>query len=322
MEEIWKGSLEGYLNKPELLMEMVHPDDAPLLLNKYERLLQGHACNFEFRLYFPDSFDKKVRLDAYPIMDEGDQVTAISGMVEDITLQTQYLDYLIEFTRKKNTALEIVSHDLRGPLAIVRSIADSLEKDHQEQVYDEITNYTRFIKQACESCVNLISDVLNEEHLKSHTINVNFDRVEIVQKVREVIEPYASSESISQTFEVIAPSRAFAIIDIVKFDQIMNNLIANSIKFTKPDGKITITIKDEANHVLVAHHDDGVGIPEKDQPYIFDRFTKAAREGLSGEKSVGIGLSIVKNLVDIQGGQIWFESKEGKGTTFFISLQK
>ena len=322
VERIWHGTLEGFLQNPDSLLEMVHPDDLHLLSTNYNQLVQGKTCNFEFRLHFPGSFDKIIHLDAYPISAEQDKVVSVAGIVEDITLREQYLAYLVEFTRKKNTALEIVAHDLRGPLAIVQSIADSLEKDHQQHVYDEISNYTRFIKQACESCVNLISDILSEEHLKSHAVNVNLERLDMVDKIRKVVDTYASSNSISQTFEIQSPSKAFAMADIVKMDQIMNNLIANSIKFTRPDGKITVTIHDEPTQVLIIYADNGVGIPAADQPYLFDRFTKAAREGLSGEKSVGIGLSIVKNLVESQGGRIWFESKENEGTTFFISLTK
>ncbi|WP_187260830.1 PAS domain-containing sensor histidine kinase [Pontibacter beigongshangensis] len=322
IEKIWNGTLDGFLHKPDLLLELVHPDDFPLLSTNFDLLLQGQTCSLDFRLHFPGSFDKIIHIEAYPITDEQDKVVSVAGIVEDITPREQYLAYLVEFTRKKNTALEIVAHDLRGPLAIVQSIADSLEKDHQQHVYDEISNYTRFIKQACEACVNLISDILSEEHLKSNTVNVNLERLDMVEKVRNVVETYASSNSISQAFEIRGPSKAFAMADIVKMDQIMNNLIANSIKFTRPDGKITITIQDEPTQLLIVHADNGIGIPPEDQPYLFERFTKAARAGLSGEKSVGIGLSIVKDLVEIQGGRIWFESKENEGTTFYISLSK
>ncbi|TXK52326.1 PAS domain-containing protein [Pontibacter qinzhouensis] len=322
IQKIWGGSYEGFLANPDTLLTLIHPDDMPVLLKHYELLLRGQSCHLEFRLQIPDSYDKTIQLDAFPVLDEQQQVVSVTGIVEDITLREQYLAYLVEFTRKKNTALEIVAHDLRGPLAIVQSIAEALEKDHQEQVYDELSNYTRFIKQACESCVNIIKDVLSEEHLKSHKISADLDRVDIVDKIRQVIEPYAASSSISQTFELKGPTKAFALADEVKFDQIINNLIANSIKFTPPTGKITITVQDEPSRLLIMFHDNGVGIPEEDIPFIFDRFTKASRVGLSGEKSVGIGLSIVKSLVEIQGGQIWVESFKNDGTTFFMSYLK
>ena len=110
-------------------------------------------------------------------------------------------------------------------------------------------------------------------------------------------------------------------LDKVKFSQIINNLITNSIKFTPENGKITIAIDQDESNLLITHSDTGIGIPKALQPYLFDKSSKKAhRTGLQGEGSNGIGLSIIRDLVEVQGGSIWLESEENKGTTFNLTF--
>ena len=94
-----------------------------------------------------------------------------------------------------------------------------------------------------------------------------------------------------------------------------------SIKFTPPKGKITITLKQSGALLLITHADTGIGIPSDLQPYLFERQgNKATRCGLKGEKPNGIGLSIVKDLVEVQGGKLKVESQENQGTTFYLTF--
>jgi two-component system sensor histidine kinase VicK len=110
--------------------------------------------------------------------------------------------------------------------------------------------------------------------------------------------------------------------DSVKFFQVVHNLISNAIKFTGEGGVITISLNEEEGHYLFSVADNGIGIPAELQPYIFDKRSVAGRTGLQGERSNGIGLSIIKRLVQLLQGEIWFESEEHKGSTFYVRLPK
>jgi two-component system sensor histidine kinase VicK len=110
--------------------------------------------------------------------------------------------------------------------------------------------------------------------------------------------------------------------DEVKFMQVINNLISNAIKFTHDGGIITIRIEEKKNLILISIQDNGIGIPEHLQDGLFEKFTKARRPGIKGEPSVGLGMSISKTIVEWHKGRMWFESKEHKGTTFYIELPK
>lgn len=320
-EQIWETDLQTLSQNPNLFIQSLHPDDLQPAAAFYKELQQGTAGKFECRISARLNKNKILCVDAYPIKEADGSVTVIAGFIEDITIKEEYKAYLLEFARRKNTALEIVAHDLRGPLAIVQSVSDAIEKDRQGMSHEEISTFTRFINKACETCINLISDLLLDEHLKSPTVTVKKERVDIIHKLREAVESYSFSENIQNVFKIeTEKNKLFIEIDIVKFDQIVNNLISNSIKFTAPSGTVTIAVKQEQNYVMLTFSDTGIGIPEDLQPYVFDRYTRASRPGLQGEQSKGIGLSIVRNLVEIQGGHIYFESAVNKGTSFYITF--
>ena len=104
--------------------------------------------------------------------------------------------------------------------------------------------------------------------------------------------------------------------------QVLTNLISNALKFTPDMGNISITLTDQDKDILITVRDTGVGIPKDLQPYLFEKFTRAGRPGIKGEPSIGLGMSITKTIIDWHNGQIWFESEENKGTTFYIKIPK
>ncbi len=104
----------------------------------------------------------------------------------------------------------------------------------------------------------------------------------------------------------------------------ITNLISNSIKFTHDDGVITVRVEDkeERGTVLISVADNGIGIPNKYHTSLFDKFIRARRPGLRQEASIGLGMSIIKTIVEWHKGKIWFESKENEGTTFYVQILK
>lgn len=312
---------EALKNNPELLFSKMHPEDLNLFNKVTHRLLEGKKSAFAFRIMMQDKTEKCIELEAYPVQNEEGREEMLAGTVEDVTEQKQYMNYLIEFGRKKNNMLEAVSHDLRGPLAIVRHMADLVQQDYLKSNNSEIENYIDIINRSCESCINLINELLAEEITASSTIPVNKQRIDVVAKVNEVIDLFKTVETLPHTFKVDTSSDTLLTeVDETKFTQILNNLISNAIKFTDANGEISIKVREEEKQFLLTVSDNGIGIPEALQSELFERHTKAARRGLQGEESKGIGLSIVKNLVEMQGGKIWFDSEVHSGTSFYIAF--
>lgn len=126
-----------------------------------------------------------------------------------------------------------------------------------------------------------------------------------------------------KTFSFVTScDKVYVSLDDTKFMQVVNNLISNAIKFTPDGGKITLALEEQDESLLVRVEDTGVGIPQKYHATLFDKFTNARRPGIKGEPSVGLGMSIIKTIVEWHQGKIWFESEENKGTRFFVQIPK
>jgi signal transduction histidine kinase len=144
---------------------------------------------------------------------------------------------------------------------------------------------------------------------------------DIFKKVITDFQPMAELEN--HTVAVSLPDRLKPIMaDAEKVGLIISNLLSNAIKFTPEGGRIEIKAEDYIKGVLITVRDNGVGIAPEDQKRIFERFYQVRPEHIAGHGGMGIGLTIVKQLVELHQGQIWLESEPGKGTTFFVTLPR
>ncbi|QMU28363.1 PAS domain-containing sensor histidine kinase [Adhaeribacter radiodurans] len=319
---LWGIKREQVLHDPKQLITAIDQDDQEAVTLRYEKVRQGISIEIEFNISLPENQQKQVKVEAQPILDDNHVITHLMGQAEDVTLQAQYREYLMEFSRKKNNTLHIVAHDLQGPLAIMKSVASLLDADHAEHRYEELTNYTQIINKAYHDCTQLIHEVLLDEHIHSVSTPVRRNRFDVVNKVRQTASTFIKSQVVKIPIHIESPEEKIMVeLDEVKFTQIINNLITNSIKYTPPKGEITISLVSEGANLLLTHADTGIGIPVELQPYLFDKYnSKARRLGLNGEKSNGIGLSIIKDLVELQGGKIEVKSEENQGTTFYLTF--
>ena len=176
--------------------------------------------------------------------------------------------------------------------------------------------------------MQLIQDFMKQEFLESINIELIKRRVDLVQTIRESIEEYQlTEEKTGKTFRFRTSSEPiYMYLDDYKFMQAINNLISNAIKFTPDGGEIVVDVEDKEKEkekaVLITIADTGIGIPEKYHATLFEKFTRARRTGIKGEPSVGLGMSIVKTIVEWHQGKIWFQSQENKGTTFYLEVPK
>ena len=244
--------------------------------------------------------------------------------MQDISGYKEYTFTLQKYSAKKNSALEILSHDLTGPLGIVQGLTTLILDAAQQYQNEEIEKDLLLIQQTCVRCIDLIKDLVNQEFLESVNADIQKERIDLVQKIGIIIDNYRQSErAIAKQFNLAFNNDPiFAEIDDLKFMQVINNLISNAIKFTPENGIINVFIAEESEYIEITVEDNGIGIPQALHPILFDKFTKARRPGLRGEPTVGLGLSIVKTIVELHQGKIWFESEENKGTAFHVQIPK
>jgi two-component system sensor histidine kinase VicK len=304
----------------------VHPDDRELLSEQLSRLTQGTAPlvqDLELRLRHRDGRRQWLCLTAGRSADAGGELL-LTGSVHDITRTKEYMANADKFNAKKNATLEILSHDLSGPLIVVQQLAENVAEQAKEYRNPALEELLRLMRVTCQESVDLIRDFINQEFLESANVELNLQRVELVAKLRLVLSSYQSAQHLLDKRIGFSANveRVYVYVDDNKFQQVINNLISNALKFTPDGGRIEVRVQQQAMRVVVSVQDTGVGIPAQLQPMLFDKFTKARRRGLRGERSVGLGMSVIQTLVQLHEGRIWFESEEGRGSTFYIELPR
>ncbi|GAB3821165.1 hypothetical protein GCM10028895_22760 [Pontibacter rugosus] len=221
----------------------------------------------------------------------------IGGYAEDITEHKEYTHNILKYNTKKNATLEILSHDLAAPFANIQSSIDAL----QEQVNlddEDIQQLVGFIKQDAIRGSDMIRDFVDNEFLESSQVVLHKERMDIANSVAIMMDNYKEQEKlVAKKFKIIAPDKPIYIyVDMMKFMQVVNNLISNAIKFTQENGSITVTMEEMEDHVLLSVADNGIGIPSKVHPYLFDRFTVARRAGLQERRPQDLGCQLYKPL--------------------------
>jgi two-component system, OmpR family, sensor histidine kinase VicK len=302
----------------------IHPDDRIYIEELYRKLMDGEVLSGrECRFFNSEGKVSWLCISAYLGTSEKGEAL-ITGLIQEITARKENEFTSHKFANKKNSILEILSHDLAGPLNTLRGMAALIDKKTRQYGDPSLKEITELMQQVCERGVNLIRDFVTQEFLESSNVDMLKKRVDIVEKVKQAIDHYkAAGKDISKHFHLHTSSEIIYIeLDELKFLQAINNLLSNAIKFTHDQGNIFVDIQEHPDHVLFRVADDGIGIPKELQKDLFEKFTKSRRPGVRGEKSTGLGMSIIKTIVKLHGGEIWFESAENAGSTFYIRLPK
>jgi two-component system, OmpR family, sensor histidine kinase VicK len=320
-EKIWRKTRKSVLENPAALLKSIHPEDKQHVQQIYRELLGGAIIkDFEFRILLRDKTERWICVKPRLL---GEDLVLV-GSADDITPQKQYNDTLKKYSDKKNSILNILSHDLAGPLGLIHNLSSMLEEDMGANGNEEMHQIIGLIEKSSRQGMQLIQEFIKQEFLESASVELIRRRVDLVQATREVMESYQDTQQLTgKTFHFLpASEKLYLELDDTKFMQVINNLLSNAIKFTPDGGEITVTLEEKDDKVLIQVADTGIGIPEKYHNTLFDKFTRARRTGIKGEPSVGLGMSIIKTIVEWHQGKIWFESQENKGTTFFIEVPK
>jgi len=225
-------------------------------------------------------------------------------------------------------------HELRGPLTAVRAFTQLMmeEKNLSEQDKDKMLHT---IEKASEQMLDLINDILDLSKLESEYVTLNkrpIDLIAMIDYTLMQMKPLAIKKSISFVKDYEADGVSL-LADEAKIEQVMDNLLMNSIKFTGERGEIVVTVRNARQNdnalkdlgmanpsVVVCVKDNGLGIPVKEIPFIFDKYRQIVTSAVVGGKGTGLGLAICKNIVEAHGGKIWVESQEHVGSSFYFSL--
>ena len=228
---------------------------------------------------------------------------------------------LAELNNIKNQFLGMAAHDLRNPLAIIINYSEFIEEEGENLSKDQL-EFISQIKSSTKFMLNLVTDLLDVTAIEAGKINLNLESVDLITLLKNIIalnKPLAVKKIINILF-TSSENSITLLLDRGKIEQVITNLITNAIKYSYSKTEILVELKKTDSEVIISVKDQGQGIEEKEINLLFKPFQKTSVKSTAGEKSTGLGLYIVKRIVDGHKGRIWVESEKGKGSTFSVSL--
>lgn len=229
---------------------------------------------------------------------------------------------LRDISRMKSEFVSIVAHQLRTPLSAIKWIFGLLIDGDAGTINVEQKSLAMKGYESNERLIGLVNDLLDVDRLESGTTQFSFGPVDIGALIENIVlelEPRAESKRIAIRLKFSHISKVRA--DQAKLRAVLQNLIENAVKYTSERGVITVATAEKGHDaVMVSVSDTGIGIPESEQKRIFSKFFRASNAQRTGVEGTGLGLSLVRPIIERHGGAIWFESAEGVGTTFHFTV--
>jgi two-component system sensor histidine kinase VicK len=301
------------------LLAAVHPDDWRYLCQQVAQAAPGELVE-DIELRLERTRMQWLRVSVQQVA-AGQGQQFLVGTVRDITADKEVLLTGEKFNTKKNATLEILSHDLAGPLALLQQLTDQLRYELPE-TSAATSQLLTLMQRTCQQGTDLIRDFVDNEFMESASVELKLERADLAAWLGQAMEQYQQAEPLTQLhFAYTCSEQPFYVdFDINKLQQVLNNLVSNAIKFTPDGGHIGVHLARHGAYARFTVADTGVGIPAALQPLLFDKFTKARRPGLRGEKTTGLGMSVIKTIVDLHHGRIWVESTEEAGTTIHVEV--
>lgn len=332
VEKITGYSQADFLGDSRLFLKIIHPDDFAGVKKKLFSLMRSSvqlSAEMEFRIINKHGNITWVRNKVNFIKNVGGEIVRVYGLVSDITLSKhaeeelrKSTDELMKLNETKDRFISIVSHDLRTPFSSILGFTDLLIND------DELTNqerrqYVNYIQESSKSMLSLVNSLLDWTRLQTGRIKFEPERIDAQSIIEKSIHS-VSGDAIKKGVEIYStvPKGKYIYVDKNLIGQIFNNLLSNANKFTNRGDKITISVRPATTLSFLEFcvRDTGQGIKEENLSKLFSVDTKFTTEGTAGEKGSGLGLSLVKEIIDKHGGIIWAESEYGKGTSIKFTL--
>ena len=229
---------------------------------------------------------------------------------------------LLNLNREKNHFIGMAAHDLRNPLGVVQYFSKSLMEDNVDVFSQEVLEHLEIIHSTSGFMMNLVNELLDISKIESGTFTLNKESVvlkNLVEQAIKINEIVARRKDIKLWFEV-ADDIPDCMLDYGKMTQVLNNLLGNAIKYSKPGTKAGVKAWAENENVNISVIDNGQGIPKSEIKKLFQPFQTTSVKGTAGEKSTGLGLSIAAKMVEAHGGAISVQSEVNQGSEFTMTI--
>lgn len=324
----WKLML-GYednelINEFATLEKLVHPDDLTRVKKYLSEHLEGKKERFdmEFRMKHKNGSWIDILSRATAFFNEKNLPYRMVGTHVDISERKKSEKQLIEMNASKDKLFSIIGHDLRGPFGSIVGLAGSAVERVKAKDFKSIDKLINLIHKSSRQSLDLLDNLLHWAKLQTGRLEFSPENLDVEMSITRAVDFLKSSYSEKNIilYFSIEPSLNFKA-DRYMLETIVRNLMSNAIKFTDQDGIIRITAKALNDELFVSIKDTGVGVPKEKLEQLFNLEESFTTPGTQNEKGTGLGLILCKEFVDLHGGKIWAESKEGEGSTFSFTLR-
>ena len=303
------------------LLEHVHPEDREAVRRHFDAALSSRNLACECRILRADGALRWISLQGALYDDDGGRPLRAIGIVKDVTDRRQAEEALRQADRRKDEFLATLAHELRNPLAPIRTGLELLRMLGDER--NVVNDTLRRMETQMGHLVRLVDDLLDLSRITSGKVTLRKTLLElggVIRTAAEAVRPELADAG--HRLEVVLPEEPLHVqADETRVAQIVSNLVNNAAKYPPAGGRIGIRAAHEDGHAVVRVSDNGMGIPAAMLERIFEMFVQVERDADRMQAGLGIGLTLVKRLVEMHGGTITAASEgPGKGSTFEVRL--
>jgi signal transduction histidine kinase len=263
--------------------------------------------------------NSKIKFLIVNCIDITDKVLSRHKLEEQAKIISEQNELLQKTLKEKEEFFASMSHELKTPLNVIFSALQVLDLYNSN---NKTIKYSNIMKQNCYRLLRLINNLIDMSKIDSGylTLNLgNYNIIEIIEEITLSVTDFIEVKGLSIIFDTDVEEKVISC-DPDKIERIILNLLSNAVKFTNPGGEIKVSIYDRGQFVNIVIEDTGIGIPEDKYTIIFDRFKQIDKSLQRNHEGSGIGLSIVKSLIEMHGGTIDIQSTLGRGSKFSILL--
>jgi signal transduction histidine kinase len=238
------------------------------------------------------------------------------------TIITRSFERLAEASRMKTEFISIVSHQLRSPLSNLKWAIELLMSGRLGEIEEKQTEYFKILKENSSRMEELVSDLLIVSRLETATLPLKKKEVsleDLVNKLISGLQPFVKASNVEIEFKS-EEGLPKILADPSQVRLVVENLLDNAVRYIKNGGKVKVSLEKRGNNLYLKIEDNGVGIPPKDQKFIFQKFFRSENVLKYQTQGSGLGLYISKTIIKRSGGKIGFKSQEGVGSTFWFTL--
>ena len=316
------NSFEEYINSTKgSLRPVIHPDDKARIKKEFHDKMKNMASDgtYQFRAQTGDgTYIWREDHVSYQY-DENGNLERTYAVCRDITGRKKSERKLRELIEEKNWLVSTIVHDIRNPISAAVSLNSVLIHEIKNPEHRELISAAN---DKLENALCLAAELLELSSMENEDYQIEKAPVnlfELFDHIRKSFEISAAKHNLR--FDVICKNDLPELrLNREKIIRVLDNLISNAIKFTPDGGTVTLEAETASGKLIIEIRDTGIGISKDKFPTLFDKFTDAKREGLRGEETTGLGLSITKQIVELHNGTISVQSEPGQGTTFRIEL--